>query len=399
MRNIRPSIEPYFPHYQPLVYLPSGNIAGYEMLARTRNPRGEIISAGNLFSDPALPVDFKIAVDRQLRQTGFNHFAGHDDCGFITVNITPDWVNRLGDDIASPTMKMIDAAGLDPSRVVIEITETAGELTRLQRIVKEYHRGGVRVAIDDFGAGNSQLDRIIALAPDIIKLDMRLFKLAARGGLSADVLLGMMSITERAGFEVVCEGVETLDEFCFGVDCGASYMQGYLFAPAMPTPLAENQFKPQIDELIGQYFQRKTARLGLSIEHSRAIKQAVLKLREQLRQGVAADAVAIESLHQLGIMRFFICNTQGEQLSPNYQISAGGVQLDPRYLGYNWSWRPYFPTLMAMRDRIEFDLMASTTYRDATTNRLCKTFGAFLDEQRVLLVDAAVTDDVLFAGN
>ena len=66
-------------------------------------------------------------------------------------------------------------------RVVIEITETHGELSRLQRLVEQYHAVGLRVAIDDFGAGNSQLDRIIALAPDMIKLDMRLFKMAAKG--------------------------------------------------------------------------------------------------------------------------------------------------------------------------------------------------------------------------
>jgi hypothetical protein len=67
------------------------------------------------------------------------------------------------------------------------------------------------------------------------------------------------------------------------------------------------------------------------------------------------------------------------------------------YVGYNWCWRPYFPTLMAMQNRIDFDLVASTIYRDANTNRLCKTFGTFLDQERILLVDAAVHDEVLYA--
>ena len=364
-----------------------------------RNDRGEVVSAGALFGDAILSVDFKIAVDRHLRQQGLNHFARYDDYGFITLNISPGWINRLGDQASSPTMRMIEAAGIDPQRVVIEITETAGELQRLQRLVSEYHAGGLRVAIDDFGAGNSQLDRIIALAPDIIKLDMRLFKNAARGGLPADVLLGMLAVTERAGFEVVCEGVETAEEFCFGIDCGANYMQGYLFAPALAEPVPAEHFKAQQTALVQQYFERKTTRLRHSIGHSRDIKNAVLELRRQLQHSHSYATVATAKLVELGIMRFFVCDARGNQLSPNYEIGAAGIAPENHYIGYNWSWRPYFPTLMAMRDRSDFDLVASTIYRDASTNVLCKTFGTFLDAERVLLIDAAVRDEVLFANS
>ena len=393
----QPTPEAYFPYFQPLIYLPSGLISGYEMLARTHAADGKVVSAGALFSDPTLPVDYKIAVDRHLRYRGLDYFANHTDSGYITINISPDWIDRLDDNVYSPTMKMIDDAGIDPSRVVIEITETAGELPRLQRLVKQYHARGLRVAIDDFGAGNSQLDRIIALAPDMIKLDMRLFKMATKGGLSADVLLGMMAVAERAGCEIVCEGVETIEEFFFGIECGSRYMQGFLFSPAVAQPFAANHFKPQLDKLVDGYFARKCARLSHTIDHSRAIKTAVLALQQQMKQ-YGPDAIAdTAALHELGIMRFFICNKRGEQLSPNYEVSATGIQQNAFYVGYNWSWRPYFPTLMAMQNRVDFDLVASTIYRDASTNRLCKTFGLFLDQQRILLVDAAVHDEVLYA--
>lgn len=396
--NSHLSTAPYFPHYQPLIYLPNRHIAGYEMLARRLDERGRIVSAGALFGDLSLPAQHRIDVDRHLRRQGFAQFAGNRDAGFIAVNISPDWINRLGDKIASPTLRMIDEAGLDPRRVVIEITETAGELERLQRLVKQYHAGGLRVAIDDFGAGGSQIDRIIALAPDMIKLDMRLFKMAAQGGLSADVLLGMMAIAERAGCEVVCEGVESIEEFCFGIECGAHYMQGFLFAQGLPTPLASDHFTPQVDTLIQQYFERKCVRLSHTIDHSRALKSAVLGLQRELQNNSYPETVSREPLHQLGVMRFFICDTQGRQLSPNYELGGDRITLDARYVGYNWSWRPYFPTLTAMRERSDFDLVASATYRDASTSVLCKTFGLFLDERRVLLVDAQVSDEVLYAS-
>lgn len=391
-------LDAFFPHFQPLIYLPSGLISGYEMLARTRDNNDRVVSAGALFSDPTLPADYKIAVDRHLRLRGLEYFAQHPDSGYVTINISPDWIDRLDDNVTSPTMKMIDDSGIDPSRVVIEITESAGELPRMQRLVKQYHARGLRVAIDDFGAGNSQLDRIIALAPDMIKLDMRLFKMATRGGLSADVLLGMMAVAERAGCEIVCEGVETVDEFFFGIECGSRYMQGFLFSQAVAQPFPAAHFKPQLDELIQAYFVRKCAHLTHTIDHSRAIKNAVMALQQQMRHGGPDAVTSAAELNDLGIMRFFICNRRGDQLSPNYEISASGIQQNAFYVGYNWSWRPYFPTLMAMQNRVDFDLVASTIYRDANTNRLCKTFGLFLDQQRILLVDAAVHDEVLYAN-
>jgi EAL domain-containing protein (putative c-di-GMP-specific phosphodiesterase class I) len=95
-----------------------------------------------------------------------------------------------------------------------------------------YRKEGLRVAVDDFGAGFSQLERVIAIQPDIIKLDMRLFQNAARGGVETDVVHLLTRLAKRTGCRIVCEGVETDEDFLFGLNCGAQYMQGYLFSPA-----------------------------------------------------------------------------------------------------------------------------------------------------------------------
>jgi EAL domain-containing protein (putative c-di-GMP-specific phosphodiesterase class I) len=395
------SIDAYFPYFQPMVYLPTGGIAGYELLARTRDAHGRVVSAGKLFSDDTQPTDFKIAVDRKLRQLGFQRFATQADSGFLSINISPDWISRLGSDIGSPTLHLIEQAQIDPARVVIEITEASGDLERVQQIVRQYHAAGLRVAIDDFGAGYSQLDRVIALNPDMIKLDMRLFKLAAKGGISADVLLGMTAIAERSGCEVVCEGVETEDEFYFGVECGAQYMQGYLFSPALGDTLQPNTFQSRIRILTEHYLQRKSRRMSATADHSAVLKKLIFELQYVLNEqqrglGLTGDTIA--AMRRAGIMRYFICDPGGNQISPNYEIGEHGIVEDAKYFGYNWSWRPYFPTLLSLRDRAGFNLVASTIYRDVNTSQLCKTFGLFLLDRHVLLVDAAVRDEVLYAG-
>jgi EAL domain-containing protein (putative c-di-GMP-specific phosphodiesterase class I) len=67
---------------------------------------------------------------------------------------------------------MIEETGIDPKRVVIEITETKGDLDRLKEMVDLYHQAGLMVAVDDFGAGSSQIGRIEALEPDIVMLEL-----------------------------------------------------------------------------------------------------------------------------------------------------------------------------------------------------------------------------------
>src|SRR5690606_5684767 len=224
------------PCFQPIIDLVTGEIGGYEALARYRDEAGELRSAGALFHSPDFDRNALLQIDRHIRRSALEHFALHQDAGYVTINISPEWVERLKGD-ASPTIAMIDAAGIDPKRVVVEITEGQGELSQIQRVVAGYHRAGIRVAIDDFGAGASQLDRIEALKPDIIKLDMQLFKKASRGGLAADVTLAATRIAERIGCDIVCEGVETEEELHFGIECGARYIQGYIFHPALPALL------------------------------------------------------------------------------------------------------------------------------------------------------------------
>jgi len=142
------------------------------------------------------------------------------------------WIDRIADFNSLPTLLMLDEFNIDRSRVIIEITESKGDLDKLVEIAAVYRRHGLKIAIDDFGAGFSQLERVMAIQPDIIKLDMQLFQNATKGGIASDIVHLISRLAKRTGCRIVCEGVETADDFHFGLSCGAQYMQGYLFSPA-----------------------------------------------------------------------------------------------------------------------------------------------------------------------
>ncbi|GAA5213226.1 EAL domain-containing protein [Corallincola platygyrae] len=388
--------DAYFPWYQPLIHVASGQIAGYEALARTRNKDGEMVSAGAIFNDKMISFPDKLCIDRALRKQALERFAEQKDAGFISLNISPDWLQQIPGSHSSMTLKMLDSLDIDPSRVVMEITEHGADIQGLKRLVNEYHKAGLKIAIDDFGAGASQLDRVLELDPDIIKLDMKLFKQGTLGGSHGDALLSVTSLAQKAGSEIVCEGVETEQEFHFGLECGAHYMQGWLFEAAAPGLLPKNACLERVNQLRKSYLARKTVRLSDAMLHNIQVKDMVYRLRSSVMAN-RPDSIELSKLKELGVIRYYLCDGGGTQRSANFEVTDHGIEANPGSLGYNWSHRPYFPTLVALKQIKQQRMVVSPIYRDTNTLQLCKTFGIFLTPEEVLLVDVKAEDTALFA--
>ncbi|MGH1372880.1 MAG: EAL domain-containing protein [Cellvibrionaceae bacterium] len=387
-------------HYQPIVELSSGLIAGYEALARREDISGDFVSAGAVFCDRNLPRRDKLLLDRYLRKMALGEVSSASDTGFITLNISPDWIDGLSDTSPIPTLEMVRQAGVDPSRVIVEITEHGGSLENLKRLTKAYQAAGIKVAIDDFGAGASQIDRVIELEPDLIKLDMALFKSAVLGGYAADVVLSIVSMAQRAGCKIICEGVETEEEFYFAIECGADYIQGWLFDPALPAWLSSSSYRKRIDSMKAGYLQQKSRLLESSARHNQEVAQTLQRMSRRLSsRDVLSDIVEnlpVSQARRLGVLQFFLCDPQGNQISDNVIVGDDCLRLNDQYRGYNWSHRPYFPLLNAM-NRLQHDhIVVSDAYRDISTGQLCKTHGVFLSKDRVLLIDVLSEDVVLF---
>ncbi len=392
----------FFPHYQPIIELSSGKVGGYEVLARTRNNDGDTVSAGQLFHSSDFAIHHVMNIDRHIRSSALNYFSNtaKNEDGFVSLNISPHWVDRLSDADVSPTLKMIELSGIDPQRVVIEITEGRGDLKKLKRLVSSYHQHGVKVAIDDFGAGASQVDRIAELEPDLIKLDMGLFKAASKGGVAGDIALSMSSIAQRTGCAIVCEGVEDESEFHFALECGADYIQGWLFHQALPELIDAHSTVDKTAQMKHNYLIRKSTRLQQAAQSNQEVSRKVRKLCEVLRTQtspmVEPNCIDFEQMAYLGIIRYYLCDSTGTQVSPNFEINKSGIQCNHNFVGHNWSHRPYFPLLIGMRGVTNDHLVVSTPYKDSYNGTMCKTYGIFISPKRTLLIDVLVRDDILF---
>ena len=372
--------------FQPFIDTATGRIAGVEALGRLRQADGSLQSVGPLFADPRTPGTTLRRLDRQIRDNALSRLHEAPDDWFLSLNISPRWINRLRPGQALPSLKQIHTHGVDPQRIVFEITELGGDIQRLADVVARYREAGARIAIDDFGAGYSPLDRVLALQPDILKLDMRLFQEAAKGGPSSDVVRALAQMAEKTGCWIIAEGVETEAQLSFALECGSRYVQGYLFAQAQLDWFATDAFVPRFAQLRAAYVQQKLAERGRIMD----LRQQLAELMKIL-QSWALGQAPLSQLPQLQdfpwLLRFYQCDRHGTQLTPNFEWRQDAWQADTRYLGHNWSWRPYFYHLLA-EGWDERRLTLSSTYRDATTNQYCLTAGQFFDNgQRLLLID------------
>ncbi|OEC34908.1 EAL domain, c-di-GMP-specific phosphodiesterase class I (or its enzymatically inactive variant) [Pseudomonas cuatrocienegasensis] len=372
--------------FQPFIDTATGQIAGVEALARLRGADGILRSAGPLFADPKTPPAALRRLDRCVREQALTRFHQAPESWFLSLNISPRWVSRLRPEQPLPSLKQLQRSGIDPKRIVFEITELGGASQRLPGVVAQYRKAGARIAIDDFGAGYSQLDRVLALQPDILKLDMRLFKDAAQGGPSSEVVKALAKMAEKTGCWIIAEGVETEAELDFALECGARYVQGFIFARPELEFFQTNAFVGRFARLRDHFVQHKLA------ERARVmtLRQQLTQLMSDLRQWLEATPSGVPTCNPTAfpwLLRVYQCDRNGTQISPNLEWRGHYWEVDTRYQGHNWSWRPYFYQLLA-EGWDERRLILSSTYRDATSNQYCLTAGQFVGNgTQLLLID------------
>ena len=372
--------------FQPFIDTATGLIAGVEALGRLRQDNGDLQSVGPLFFNPRVGLAELRRLDRQIRDAALARIHEAPKDWFLSLNISPRWISRLRPNQPLPSLKQLQQRGVDPHRVVFEITELGGGHLRLPEVVARYREAGARIAIDDFGAGYSQLDRVLALQPDILKLDMRLFQQAARGGPSGEVVKALAQMAEKTGCWIIAEGVETEAELDFALECGARFVQGFLFArPELNFP-ASDAYLDAFGQWRDRYVQRKLQERARLVLLRQQFAELIASLRPWAEGGTRlASLPTPEAFPRL--LRIYQCDRHGTQISPNLEWNGLFWKEDRRYVGHNWSWRPYFYQLLADGWE-ERRLTLSNTYRDATSNQYCMTAGQFIDQgRRLLLVD------------
>ncbi|MFP4512817.1 MAG: EAL domain-containing protein [Acidimicrobiales bacterium] len=222
------------PVYQPFVDLGSGRIVGVEALARWHTPDGQVERPAE-FIPQAEAAGVITAIDLEILRQAASQVAAWRTTVLADFDEFVLSVNLSGrgfedPDLAAHIEAVLDGPGLAPSSVVIEVTETAliADHERAATRMAELKAVGVRIALDDFGVGQSSLAALHRYPIDVIKLD-RTF-LALTGADRLGLLTAVVDLAGGLSTElVVAEGIETPAHLRGVVSAGCLFGQGFLF--------------------------------------------------------------------------------------------------------------------------------------------------------------------------
>lgn len=230
------------PWFQPVVRIEDVQIVGVEALLRWRRKDGGIVAPSS-FLDVAMESGLITPIGRQMVDRALSQFGAMGRLTeeiWLTLNVS---ARELADDVFTEWfVDRVGAAGLRPSQIVIEITESVAiEEHKLSEKLTILRALGFRIALDDFGTGHSSLAHLRTLPIDMVKIDRSFVHDLVEDHTTRALTRSIVALCEALGLAVVFEGIESKAEAEAVVQAGGEFAQGYLYST--PMPVSELQWR------------------------------------------------------------------------------------------------------------------------------------------------------------
>jgi diguanylate cyclase (GGDEF)-like protein len=223
-------------YYQPQASASDGELLGVEALARWHHPEHGLLMPGDfvpLAEHTGLirPLTMYV-LERALAQSRSWRDDGLDLR--VSVNITSR--DLLDTHLPEQVGALLDKWGVEPDRLELEITENTifTDPVRSRTVLARLRELGVRLAIDDFGSGNSSLGYLKRLPVDVLKIDKNFVVNMDSDADDAVIVRSTIELGHNLGLEVVAEGVETAEAWRHLMLLGCDTIQGFFFGRPMP---------------------------------------------------------------------------------------------------------------------------------------------------------------------
>lgn len=383
---------------QPVLSLAHHKPVGYEALLRAYDSRDRLVSPHRMFRKAG---DDAIALDQICRALHLqNYVLQSTGNSWIFLNVSPALILD-GHSTRAILPRVLERFGVPAHRVVVEILETSAyDEENLARCVQYFRDLGCLVAIDDFGAGESNFERIWRLKPDIVKLDRSMVVEAMRTPRVRRILPGLVSLIHEAGCLVVMEGIETAEQSMVAMESDVDFVQGFYFGEPRSCLSPEEDYRDTLNELFNGFQDRvrrqSSSERSVLVRYSKKFEDAA----ELLRLGGEPEQAFSEFLALGGVQRCYLLSSEGVQLGGNIGTREAARRLDPRYLpcadaeGANWFRRPYFRRAVAQPMAVQI----SRPYLSIADARACVTFSIAIPETEGVRVLCADLDWESFVG-
>ena len=363
-------------HFQPIFSLSHGRVVGHEALLRATAADGTPVAPPRFFDVEAFEVlGWRDRVVRALHAANYTRVAS--PAQWLFLNMHPQVFLRAAQDRDDRFMEQFfEHFGLAGPQVVFEVLEEAvQDDAEFAAAVELLRSRGCLIALDDFGAGHSNFDRVWRLRPEIVKLDRSLVAHAAREPRARRVVVQMVSLLHECGALVLMEGVETEAEAFVALESDADLVQGWYFARPQPDLVHRDHAGPMLGDLWagfgGRWRDQQSAYRERIAPYRNGIGYAAALLA-----GGRPLAEAVQSFLQLPDAEVcYLLGPDGRQIGINHWGERVAQAADPAFeplrdtRGARWGRRPYFRRAVEAAGRVQ----ATRPYRSLQGSQLCVT--------------------------
>ncbi|HTB21241.1 MAG TPA: EAL domain-containing protein [bacterium] len=391
-------------HFQPIISLKQQAVVGLEALARPGSSPGcGPLNVLQLFR-MAQEEKRLLELDRLCRRKALNTYRGlaslPEPKPLLFVNFEASVIDQ-GVEGSGAIRQAVKESGLSPEDVVIEINESrVVDSAGLKRFVDRHRDQGFLIALDDLGTGESNLPRVAALRPHILKLDRSLVAGIDGDYFKQETFKCLVSLGHGVGCLILAEGVETQAEVDVCASLGAELFQGFNFSRALPADGLHLQALSPAIHAAGQR-QRESAVKAIHARGAQALNMR--RLSDTIRGTlVAAAAGSFDTVLER------VVRTE-PQVECAYMLDHNGIQVtethkspfaalltnrlfSPAPKGTDHSNKEYFYSLVDAK----LERYITENYLSLATGRHCRTVSSLVDlpggESYALCLDLSADD-------
>jgi EAL domain-containing protein (putative c-di-GMP-specific phosphodiesterase class I) len=392
-------------HFQPIISIRERRVIGLEALVRATNPAsGKPISPNYLF-DAASRHKQSLQLDRMCREaaiSGFSTLASLDPDLILFINVDVSTLSRSAVE-SNALIKLTEEYGIAPERVAIEIIESKiNDASALQRFIANHRKRGFLIALDDMGAGHSNLERIPSIKPDIIKLDRSLIQNIDQEYHKQELFDFFIKLAHRIGVFVIVEGIETEAEALSCLERGADLVQGFYFAYPQPPARACLEsgldYASRLRSVLTEHMVQRFTQRKLMYKRYNDIASRITAVVEM------SDPAAYETMLEHALVRFptaecaYVIHESGRQITrtvfnPTCSQRRRTALFGPAPAGGNQSAKDYFMYLGKNQRHY-----VTRPYVSVATGNVCVTISNRVSlssgESYVVCVDINLTDEM-----
>ncbi|AOY90106.1 diguanylate phosphodiesterase [Marinobacter salinus] len=316
---------------QPIYSISHKRIVGYEALIRAFDNDNSAVLPLHLFELPSSDAE-NLLLDRLCRYLHIQNYSGiKDQLNWLFLNVSPRVVTS-GSQADSFFAQLLEKTSLPPHRIVMEIVEQpTDDAERLKETVAYYKKLGCLTAIDDFGAGHSNFERIWNLSPDIVKLDRTLLTRATEDHKARQILNGIVSLLHQSGCLVLLEGVETRDQAMTAIDAGVDFVQGFFFRKPTINLSQLSHTPADLDKLLQEYKTRNQVTQDPTRQLVDFFRGIFQEATSRLGGGSTMSQACQELLNHPAVSRCYMVDSKGIQIDDTLVSDTGVRSLDPRF--------------------------------------------------------------------